>query len=70
MDISVGSSSIRGRITAIGDPSVLIVDAHPGLPESLPLALTGALPEVSFDIFSSRDEGRSNLEAGRYHAVI
>jgi DNA-binding NtrC family response regulator len=70
MDASLGALNLADRITPLGDPSVLIVDQHPGLLESLPLTLTSALPEVSFDFSSSRDEGLSKLDAGRYHAVI
>lgn len=70
MDMPLGSLGVPGTITVLDNPSVLIVDMHPALLESLPLRLTSALPEVSFDVYASRDDGLSKLEAGRYHAVI
>jgi DNA-binding NtrC family response regulator len=70
MDTPLATLAISGKAVPLHDASVLIVESNPTFYESLPRTLRSAMPEIVFDVCSSRDDGLSRLEKGSYHAVI
>ena len=70
MGSSLGSLGNSSRGVLLHDPSILIVESHPKFLESLPRTLKSTMPDIDFEVCTSRDDGLSKLESGRYHAVI